>query len=105
MLTHMTALPGEEMARCVHHRDVRAAGRVGEQRENPRRGIRIGVFPRRARSRIGALAVIGQEGHRILAGDGVQSLKDLMASIETQSHPPNVARRHRHRPDDCRADA
>ena len=97
VLAHMAALLREEVARRVHHRDVRAAGRVGEQRENPRRGIRIGVLPRGARSRAGALAVVGQEGHRVLAGDGVQPLKDLMTPVGVKSDPPRVAGSHRHR--------
>ena len=35
VFAHMTTLLGEEVTRCVHHRDVRASGRVGEEREDP----------------------------------------------------------------------
>src|SRR5674476_599973 len=83
----MTALLREEVARRMHHRDVRAAGGVREERKNPRGGIRIGVLPGGARSRGCALTVIGQEGHRVLAGDGIQALQDLMTPVGVKPDP------------------
>ena len=45
----VAALVGEPVARGVHDGEVGAAGRVGEQRQDPLGGVRVGVVDRAAR--------------------------------------------------------
>lgn len=97
VLPDVAALVRERMARRMHDRDVRAALRIAEERDDPLRSIGIGVLEGVARTFRRELALIGQERHRILAGDGVLALEHLVPPVGVQADPTEVVRRHRDR--------
>ena len=90
VLAHVPALVREPVARGVHDGEVRAAGRVGEQRQDPLGGVGVGVVHRPAWAGRSDLPCIGQEGHRVLAGDRVHAVQDVVDTAGVQPHPAEV---------------
>ena len=96
MLAVVSALVGEVVPRGVHDRDVGAALRVREQRQDPLGGIRVGVVGGDARALLRDLALVGQEGHGVLAGHRVGACQHLVPGAGVQPHPSEVVRGVRH---------
>ena len=90
VLADVAAVLEELVPRGVHDRQVRAAFGVGEERPQPRRGIRVGVAGRQLRRGVGHLALVGQEGHRVLAADRVGAVLDDAGVVGVPADPAEV---------------
>ena len=90
VLPDVAAVLEELVPRGVHDRQVGAALGVGEERPQPRGGVRVGVAGRQRRRGVGHLPLVGQEGHRVLAADRVGAVLDDPGVVGVPADPAEV---------------